>query len=47
MVSRLPASGITVLVYQVARCGWQSVYLCYYSRCISDSKMWLSVSTFL
>ena len=45
MVSRVSASVITVGVYQEARCGKQSVYLCYYCRCISGSKVWLAEST--
>ena len=36
------ASVITVGVYQVAGCGYQSACLCYYFRCISGSKVWLA-----
>ena len=39
MVSRVSISVITLDVYQVARCGLQSVYLCYYCRCISGSEV--------
>ena len=42
VVSKEPESVITVGVYQVARCGEQSVCPCYYCRCISGSKVWLS-----
>ena len=42
VVSRVPTSVITAGVYQVARCGWQSAYLCYYCSCISGSKVWLA-----
>ena len=42
MVSGVSTSVITLGVYQVARCGKQSVCLCYYCRCISVSKVWLA-----
>ena len=38
----MSASVITVGVYQAARCGKQSVFLYYYCRCISGSKVWLA-----
>ena len=44
MVSRVSASVITVGVYQVARRGYPSAYLCHYCRCISGRKVWLVVS---
>ena len=42
VVSRVSTSVITLGVYQVERCGKQSVCLCYYCRCISVSKVWLA-----
>ena len=45
MFSRVFASVITLGVYQVARCGKQSVYFFYYCMCISSGKVWLAVST--
>ena len=42
MVSRVSTSVITVGVYEVARCGYQSAKLCDFHRCISGSKEWLA-----
>ena len=42
ITSKVSISDITVVVYQIARCGQQGTYLCYYCRCVSDSKVWLA-----